>query len=84
MSQLKGNYINISITNLDIEYTTYYYEDYEDYDYHQFDGKTCFDYLEVRDGNSTNAALLGKYCGDSSVLSLPITMQTTGEFLWLR
>ena len=48
------------------------------------DGNTCFDYLEIRNGNSQYSGLLGKYCGDSDVLSLPITMQTTGEYLWLR
>ena len=80
-----GTYIHISITNMDIEYTTDYYDYYNDYyDYHQFDGNTCFDYLEIRDGNSQDSALLGKYCGDGDVLSLPIKMQTTGEYLWLR
>ena len=71
---------------MDIEYTTDYYDDYgsEEYDFHQFDGKTCFDYLEIRDGNSNDSALLGKYCGDSDVLNLPITLMTSGEFLWLR
>ena len=63
------------------DYETFGSDDY--YDYHQFDGKTCFDYLEIRNGNSQDSALLGKYCGDSDVLSLPIAMQTTGEHLWL-
>ena len=84
VSPQMGTFIHISITNMDIEYTTDYYDDYTDYDYHQFDGKTCFDYLEIRDGNSQDSALLGKFCGDVEVLSLPITMQTTGEYLWLR
>ena len=83
-----GTYIHMSITNMDIEYTTEYYdyinENSDYFDYHQFDGNTCFDYLEIRDGNSQDSSLLGKYCGDGDVLSLPITMQTTGEYLWLR
>ena len=85
VSQLMGSYINISITNMDIEYTTEFYQYYYDtYDYHQFDGKTCFDFLEIRDGSSQDSALLGKYCGDSDVLSLPITIQTSGLYFWLR
>ena len=81
-----GTYMQISITFMDIEYTTDYYDDYgsEEYNFHQFDGKTCFDYLEIRDGNSNDSALLGKYCGDSDVLNLPITLVASGEFLWLK
>ena len=80
-----GTYINISITNMDIEYTKDYYDYYNEYyDYPQFDGITCFDFLEIRKGDSQQSELLGKYCGDSDVLSLPITIQTTGEYLWLR
>ena len=85
VSQQVGNYIHISITNMDVEYTTDYYDHlYANYDYHQFDGNTCFDYLEIRNGNSHDSPLLGKYCGDSDVLSLPITIKTTGEYLWVR
>ena len=69
---------------MDVEYTTDYYDYYENYDYHQFDGNTCFDYLEIRNGNSQDSPLLGQYCGDSDVHSLPITIQTTGEYLWVR
>ena len=84
ISQPAGTAIHISIAKMEIEYTPDYYENYNDYDYHQFDGNTCFDLLEIRDGNSQESALLGKYCGNSDVLSLPIAMQTTGEHLWLR
>ena len=85
VSPQMGTYIHISITNMDIEYTVNDYDYLNEYfDYHQFDGNTCFDYLEIRNGNSQDSGLLGKYCGDSDVLSLPITMQTTGEYLWLR
>ena len=80
-----GTKMQISITNIDLEYTTDYYDFYdENHDFHQFEGKTCIDYIELRDGNSQDSALLGKYCGDSDVLPLPITLLTTGEFLWLR
>ena len=76
-----ATYMQISITFMDIEYTTDYYDYYEYYDYHQFE---CFDYIEIRDGKSQDSALLGKYCGDSDVLPLPITFLTSGEFLWIR
>ena len=75
---------------MDIEYKTdnydyyEYLDQYDNYDYHQFDGKTCFDYLEIRDGKSQDSALLGKYCGDSDVFPLPIALKTSGYFLWLR
>ena len=70
--------------DMDIEYTTDYYDYLGNYDYHQSGGMTCFDYLEIRDGDSENSELLGKYCGDGNVLSLPISMQSTQEYLWIR
>ena len=81
-----ATYMQISITFMDIEYTTDYYDYFgsQAYDFHQFDGQICFDYLEIRDGKSQDSALLGKYCGDSDQLSLPITFLTSGEFLWIR
>ena len=82
VSQPNGTRINITITDMDIEYTSDYYDDY--YDYHQFGGITCFDYLEFRDGNSESSELLGKYCGDSDVLSLPFSLQSTQEYVWIR
>ena len=69
---------------MDIEYTSNNYDYYGNYDYHQFDGYTCFDYLEIRDGGSETSDLLGKYCGDSDVLSLPFSMLSTQEYLWIR
>ena len=36
-------------------------------------GWNCFyDYLEIRDGDSGNSTLLGRYCGDSSQTPDPI------------
>ena len=69
---------------MEIEYSSDYYEYYGNYDYHQFDGNTCFDFLEIRNGSSQDSALLGKYCGDSDAISLPITIQTSGLYFWLR
>ena len=85
VSLLVGTHMQISITNMDIEYTTDDYDYlHENFDYHQFDGMTCFDFLELRDGKSRNSPLIGKYCGDSDVIPLPLTLLTSGEFLWLR
>ena len=77
--------INITLIDIDIEYTSDYYDYYSKYqDMHQFEGNTCFDYLEVRNGGSETSDLLGKYCGDSDVLSLPFSLQSTQEHLWIR
>ena len=86
VSQPSGTCINITITDMDIEYSSSsdYYDYYGNYDLYQFDGNTCFDYLEIRDGNSGNSELLGKYCGDGNVLSLPISLLSTEEYLWIR
>ena len=84
VSMTNGTRINLRVMDMDIEYTTDYYDYYGNYDYHQTGGMTCFDYLEIRDGDSENSELLGKYCGDGNVLSLPISMQSTQEYLWIR
>ncbi|XP_019353396.2 cubilin [Alligator mississippiensis] len=42
---------------------------------------TCYsDYIEVRDGNSTDSRLLGKYCGTA----LPSVTQSTQSYLYVR
>ena len=85
LSGPNGTHINITIIDMDIEYTFDNYDHYEYYyDYHQMDGYTCFDYLEIRDGGSETSDLLGKYCGDSDVLSLPFSILSTQEYLWIR
>ena len=86
VSTTNGTQIYLRVLDMDIEYTSNNYDYYgnDNYDYHQFDGITCFDYLEIRDGDSENSELLGKYCGDGNVLSLPISMQSTQEYLWIR
>ena len=38
------------------------------------------DYLEIRDGNSEKSPLIGKFLGKT----IPKTMQTTGNMLWMR
>ena len=41
-----------------------------------------YDYLEIRDGDSENATLIGKYCGDPSFTPDPI--YSSMNFLWMR
>ena len=66
---------------MDIEYSEDL--DYGD-DYAQYGGLTCFDHLEIRDGTSEHSQLLDGYCGDAEVVSLPITIQSTQNHVWMR
>ena len=91
ISQPTGTYIHIFITNMDIKYADPEYYDYDDYtdndyyDYHQYGGLICnADYLEIRDGASEQSQLIDGYCGDETVLSLPIDIQTTQNNVWMR
>ena len=66
ISQKNGTYITLIILNMDIKIPR--------------DTGTCYDeYLEIRNGNSDESALLGKLCGNDAP---PI--QSTGSNLWLR
>ncbi|EDV28197.1 uncharacterized protein TRIADDRAFT_53561 [Trichoplax adhaerens] len=38
------------------------------------------DYIEVRDGNSNNATVLGKYCGTT----VPATFSSTGQYIYVN
>ena len=38
------------------------------------------DYLEIRDGNSENSPLIGKFSGKN----IPKTIQTTRNMMWMR
>ena len=86
VSMPNGTRINIRVVDMDIEYESdHYYYDNDYYDYHQYGGVTCmYDYLEIRDGTSEQSPLIEAYCGDSTVLSLPIQMQSTGNNVWMR
>ena len=82
-----GTYITMNILSMDIEYGDpeyYEYNYYTDSDYHQFAGVTCWDYLEIRDGASEHSALIDGYCGDNTVLSLPLLIQSTQNHVWMR
>ena len=85
--QPTGTVILLNILSMDIDYESGYYDDYssDDYDYHQYGGVTCTDdYLEIRDGASEQSPLIDRYCGDETVLSLPIVIQTTRNNVWVR
>ena len=65
-----------------------YYDMYkEDYDYYQMGGVTCTpdnEYLVIKDGDSEGSPLIGAYCGNSTTLSLPISIQSTQNNVWMR
>jgi len=89
-----GPKLRITLTNIDMPYTAenydYYRDEYNPYyeeinlDKPQFDNITCEEWLEVRDGPSQDSKLLGEYCGDKELLSLPITVRSSGKFVWVR
>jgi len=45
---------------------------------------TCEQWIEVRDGPAQFSNLLGEYCGNKELLSLPITLQTSGKYAFVR
>ena len=66
ISQGRGTYINLTIRTFDIEES-------------ESEG-TCYDYLEIRDGDSEDSPLMGKFCGTN----IPQFMHSTNNFLWIR
>ena len=90
ISQPTGTVIQLDILSMDIEYADPDYYDYDYYydnsykDYHQYGGVTCWDYLEIRDGALEQSPHIDGYCGDETVLSLPIVIQTTRNNVWMR
>ncbi|XP_065071121.1 uncharacterized protein LOC135695857 isoform X2 [Rhopilema esculentum] len=45
----------------------------------EMEGKICHDFLSINDGTSSDATLLGKYCGNES----PGTIKTTNSYAFL-
>ena len=41
---------------------------------------TCWDYVEVRDGDSPFADLIGRFCGDSA----PAAITSSAGYLWVK
>lgn len=40
------------------------------------------DSIELRDGNSEDSPIIGRYCGSEE--NIPLSIQTTQEYLWIR
>ena len=62
-----GSYVNLSIIAMHIDC--------------QETGYTS-DYIEIRDGNSDDSPLMGRFCGNGS--NIPASMQTTQNYLRIR
>ena len=72
ISQPIDTFVNITILDLDTEYDSSLYT-------------WCYDYLEIRDGNSDDSPLLGKLCGNNTVNNLnDTTIISTQNQVWLR
>ena len=66
ISQPNGTYVNISFVSMDLIC-------------HSAAGS---DFIEMRDGNSGDSPLMGRFCGNGS--NVPDFMQTTQNFLRIR
>ena len=71
ISQPNGTYVNISFLNMDIDCQEVLTSE----------GLTP-DYIEMRDGNSEDSPLMGKFCGKSS--DFPAFIQTSQTHLRIR
>ena len=47
-----------------------------------FDVNCANDFLEIRDGQSVDSPLLGRYCGDAT--NVPEYLTSTKNFIWIR
>ena len=64
ISQLDGKFINLTVEEFEIE-------EHSDCDW---------DFLEIRDGDSENSPIIGKFCGSN----IPSTLHTTQNNIWIR
>ena len=71
ISQPNGTYVNISFLNMDIDCQEVLTSE----------GLTP-DYIEMRDGNSKDSPLMGRFCGNGS--DVPDFMQTSQNHLKIR
>ena len=67
ISQPIGTYVNISFINMDVNCKKSY---------------LSYDYIEMRDGNSEDSPIMGRFCGNGS--NLPTFMQNTQNHLRIR
>ena len=65
-----GSYVNISFLSMDVHC--------ENSEIHH----SKSDHIEMRDGNSKDSPLMGKWCGNDS--NVPAFLQTTQNSLWIR
>ena len=81
-----GTVTVLKFLSMDIEYEYYDYSNNTELDHDFQNGNlTCpFDYLEIKDGSSEQSPLIDKYCGDQTVLSLPMVILTTQNNAWMR
>ena len=78
ISQPSGTNIKLTIYNVDINCD--YFGRRTDQGHNLATGKT--DYLEMRDGDSAESPVILRHCGNGA--NIPLTMQTTQNFLWIR
>ena len=72
--------INIQITISKININCDYFGERLSSGLNQATDKT--DYLEMRDGESAESPIMLRYCGSGN--NIPMAMQTTQSFLWIR
>ena len=85
ISQPKGTYVNVSFLALDIDcqevLTADHWTPQNMKIFRESDG-FHLDFIEMRDGNSEDSPLMGRFCGNNS--ELPSFMQTTQNNLRIR
>ena len=67
ISQPNGTYVNISFISMDVNCQEHYF---------------ASDYIEMRDGDSEDSPVIGRFCGNES--DVPASMQTSQNHLRIR
>ena len=66
ISQAPGTFVSLNFLNFDIEGSY----------------NCVYDYLEIRDGDSPDSPLIGKFCGDPTLIPAP--MRSTHNYVWIK
>ena len=66
ISQAPGTFINLNFLNFDIEGSY----------------NCAYDYLEIRDGDSADSPMIGKFCGDPTLIPAPL--RSTHNYVWIK
>ena len=83
ISQPADKYISMKILLVDISDERYSKKHWNDYKH--FKHVICdMAYLEVRDGPSDLSPLIDGYCANSSVLPIPLYLQSTQNYVFIR